>query len=144
MEGFAEAVGEVAVVGLEGVGEGVAFGLEHEAYALVVVEHLIDGGCAAVGRNEERFNGWLGGRLVVFAVEGILVLLAFVLLHLLGVELLEVVVDRLNQMTAKSELAFACRGLGGNEEKEVRKDLAPAVVAIDIGQTGGEYGERAE
>ena len=29
VEGFAEAVGVVAVVGAEGVGEGVAFGFEH-------------------------------------------------------------------------------------------------------------------
>lgn len=43
MEGFAEAIGEIAVVGLESVGEGVAFGFEDEAYATIVVKNLING-----------------------------------------------------------------------------------------------------
>ena len=43
MKGFAEAVGEVAIIGLESVGEGVAFGFEDEAYATIVVKNLING-----------------------------------------------------------------------------------------------------
>lgn len=43
VEGFAEAVGVVAVVGVEGIGEGVALGLEHQADAVVLVQGLIDG-----------------------------------------------------------------------------------------------------
>lgn len=54
VEGFAEAVGVVAVVGVEGVGESVAFCLEHQAFAVVLVERLIDGGGAGVGRDEEK------------------------------------------------------------------------------------------
>lgn len=41
VESLAEAVGVVAVVGAECVGEGVAFRLEHQACAAVVIEDLI-------------------------------------------------------------------------------------------------------
>ena len=44
VEGFAEAIGVVAVVGAEGVGEGVALGLEHQPLAVVVAQNLIDCG----------------------------------------------------------------------------------------------------
>lgn len=54
MEGLAEAVGVVAVVGTESVGEGVALGLEHQACAAVVAENLIDGRGGGVGRDEEH------------------------------------------------------------------------------------------
>ena len=43
VEGLAEAVGVVAVVGAECVGEGDALGLEHQADAVVLVQGLIDG-----------------------------------------------------------------------------------------------------
>lgn len=46
VEGLAEAIGVVAVVGVEGVGKGVAFGLEHQALAVVLIEGLVDGGGA--------------------------------------------------------------------------------------------------
>lgn len=42
VEGLAEAVGVVAVVGAECVGEGVSFRLEHKACTAVVIENLID------------------------------------------------------------------------------------------------------
>ena len=64
MESLAEAIGEVAIVGLEGVGEGVALGFEDDADALVVVEHLIDSGGGAVGRDEKGAD-WRFGRLLV-------------------------------------------------------------------------------
>ena len=41
MESFAEAIGKVAVIGFEGVGKGVAFGFEDEAYSPIVVENLV-------------------------------------------------------------------------------------------------------
>ena len=63
VERLAEAVGVVAVVGAECVGEGVAFGLEHKAGAAVVAKDLIDRSCGGVGRDEEhthrRFFGLL-------------------------------------------------------------------------------------
>lgn len=42
VEGLAEAVGVVSVVGAECVGEGVSFRLEHKACTAVVIENLID------------------------------------------------------------------------------------------------------
>lgn len=54
VECLAEAVGVVAVVGAECVGEGVALRLEHQAGAAVVAEDLIDCGCGGVGRDEEH------------------------------------------------------------------------------------------
>lgn len=42
VKGLSEAVGVVAVVGAECVGEGVSFRLEHKACAAVVIEDLID------------------------------------------------------------------------------------------------------
>ena len=44
VEGLAETVGVVAVVGAEGVCEGVAFCLEHKSLAAIVIEDLIDCG----------------------------------------------------------------------------------------------------
>ena len=42
VEGFAEAIGVVAIVGVEGIGKGVALGLEHQSDAVVLVQGLID------------------------------------------------------------------------------------------------------
>ena len=47
---LAEVVRVVAVVGTEGVGKGVAFGLEHDAAAVILVEHLDEGGGTGVCR----------------------------------------------------------------------------------------------
>lgn len=44
VEGLAETVGVVAVVGAEGICEGVAFCLEHKSLAAIVIEDLIDCG----------------------------------------------------------------------------------------------------
>ena len=81
MECLAETIGEIAVVGLKGVGKGVALGLENETYAVVVVQHLIDSSGAAVARNQKRFDGRLDRLLVVFLVKHILILLALELFH---------------------------------------------------------------
>lgn len=43
MEGFAEAIGEIAIIGFESVGKGVAFGFKNKAYATIVVKNLING-----------------------------------------------------------------------------------------------------
>lgn len=53
LEALAEALGEVAEVLAEAGGKDVAFGLEEEALAVVLVEGLIHGGGAAISRNEE-------------------------------------------------------------------------------------------
>lgn len=54
MEGFAEAVRVVAVVGVKGVGEGVALGLEHKTDAIVLVQSLIHGCGGGVCRDEQE------------------------------------------------------------------------------------------
>lgn len=54
MESLAEAVGVVAVVGAESVGQSVALGLEHQAGAAIVAEDLIDGRGGGVGWDEEH------------------------------------------------------------------------------------------
>ena len=62
VEGLAEAVGVVAKVGVESVGQGVAFGLKEQADAFVFRQSLIDDGGGAVGWDEQgeerRFLGW--------------------------------------------------------------------------------------
>ena len=84
VECFAESVGVVAVVGVEGVGEGVALGLEHQADAVVLVQCLIDGRGGGVSRDKQEaerrffrlFEGFLVLRGVIFIELG-LVLLTF-------------------------------------------------------------------
>ena len=100
MECLAETIGEIAIVGLKGVGKGVAFGLENETYAVVVVQHLIDSSGAAVARNQKRFDGRLDRLLVVFLVEHILILLTLELFHFQRVKLLEVIMNGLDKMPA--------------------------------------------
>ena len=103
MEGFAEAVGVVAVVGVEGVGEGVALGLEHQADTVVFVQGLIDGGGGGVGRDKQEterrlfrlFEGFLVLGGVIFIELG-LVLFAFGF-----VELAQFVVDGVDEVSAK-------------------------------------------
>ena len=41
------------MVGGEGIGKGVAFGLEHEAFLVVFAECLVEGRSAGVGGNEK-------------------------------------------------------------------------------------------
>ena len=83
MEGFSEAVGVVAKVGAESVGQCVAFCLKQEAYAVVLGEGLINDRGGAVGRNEQseerRFFGLNGQG--VFSIEDKCGLCGFVFLH---------------------------------------------------------------
>ncbi len=147
VEGFAEAVGEVAVVGGEDVGEGIAFGLEHQGIAAVVGEDLIDGGCGAVGRDDEHPQGRLFRRfggivfLLVVLVAGFLEAV-FVHLGLIGVA--ELVVDGLDEAAAEGELAFAGRCGCRDKEEEVGIDLTAAVDTEDFGEATGEADDGAE
>ena len=50
---FPESVRVVAQVGIEGVGQGVAFCLEQKADTVVLGKRLIDHGGGAIGRKEQ-------------------------------------------------------------------------------------------
>lgn len=143
MEGFAEAVRVVAVVGVEGVGEGVAFGLEHQALAVVLVERLIDGGGAGVGWDEKKAQGRFFGFLHRFLVLGAVVFVETVLVfEALGfIEVAELVVDVVDEVLAEGDAPLAGRGAGGDEGEEVGIDNALVVDAADFGEAGGEGGE---
>ncbi len=54
MEGFTETIGVVAEVGLEGIGQRVAFCLKQKADTAVLSQYLIDDCGCAVGRKEQR------------------------------------------------------------------------------------------
>ena len=140
VKGLAEAVGEVAVVGDEGVGEGVALGLEDEAAAVVVAQHLVHAGGGDVGREEDlQERGLLGldqrGVGLVVLVLAHLHLVDFLLLAVLA---LQFFIDILDQEAAVREAALAGGGPGGEEEVEVGIDLGAVVVAVDVGHDGGE------
>lgn len=145
MEGFAEAVGIVAIVGVEGVGEGVALGLEHQAYAVVLVQGLIDGCGGGVGWDKQEAERWLFRLFEGFLVLGgvIFIELGLVLLAFGFVELTQFVVDGVDEVSAKGETTFAGGCSGGDECEEVRVDYTFVVDAGDLGETGGEGGQRA-
>ena len=83
LEALAEALGEVAEVLAETGGKDVAFGLEEEALAVVLVEGLINGGSTTVGRDKEKADGWWRGFRDTFALLLTLVpLLFFSVIHL--------------------------------------------------------------
>ena len=147
VKGLAEAVGVVAVVGSEDVGEGVAFGLEHEAAASVIGEDLIDGGGAGVGRDDEHPEGrlfrWLQVRVLFLgAVEA--GLLDAVFIHFFAVEFPKPVMDGLCQAAAEGEPTFAGGCGRGDVEEEVGIDLLVVVNAVHLAETGGPGGEGAE
>ena len=147
VEGLAEAVGVVAVVGAEGVGEGVALGLEHQSAASVVVQHLVDCCGGGVGRNEEHTEGRFLGLLhrgFLFA-GGVVFGELLLVFHNFGlVDFAEAVVDWFDKVAAEGEAAFAGGGSGGDEEEEVREDGTAVVDAFYVGHTGGEDCERTE
>lgn len=110
VECLAEAVGVVAVVGAESVGEGVALGLEHQAGAIIVTKDLIDCGCGGVGRNEEHTHrGFLGLLHIDLLLAGGIIFRKFVLVFdgLRLVDFTEAVVDGLDDVAAEGEAAFA-------------------------------------
>ena len=53
---LAEVVGVVAIIRVESVVQGVAFGLKHDASAAVFVQDLNEGGGTGVGREEEHLE----------------------------------------------------------------------------------------
>lgn len=138
VKGFAEAVGEVAEVLAEGGGEGIAFGLEHQALLVVLIEGLVDGGGAAVGREEEEADGRRCG--LRDAVGFLLTLVGFFLqpelFFLLGAEVPEFVVNGLYEASAEAESAFATAGTSGDEEIEVGINDHLGVDAGDVGEAG--------
>lgn len=118
VESLAEAVGVVAVVGAECVGEGVAFRLEHKAGAAVVAKDLIDRSCGGVGRDEEHTHRRFFGLLHIdFLLAGGIVFSKLVLVFddFGLVDFAEAVVDGFDDISAECETAFAGGGLGGDE-----------------------------
>jgi len=114
VERLAEAVGVVAVVGAECVGEGVAFGLEHKAGAAVVAKDLIDRSCGGVGRDEEHTHRRFFGLLHIdFLLAGGIVFSKLVLVFddFGLVDFAEAVVDGFDDISAECETAFAGGGL---------------------------------
>ncbi len=147
VEGLAEAVGVVAVVGAEGVGEGVALGLEHKSGSAVVAEHLIDGCGGGVGRDEEhthrRFFGFF--HIHFLFAGGVVFGELLLVFHYFGlVDFAEAVVDGFDDVAAEGEAAFAGGCLGGDEEEQVRIDGAVGIDSGDVRQTGGDDGHCAE
>ena len=118
VESLAEAVGIVAVVGAECVGEGVALGLEHQTSAAVVAEDLIDSRGGGICRNEEhphrRFL-WLFHIDLLLAGGVVFCNLVPVLDGLGLVDFAEAVVDGFDDVAAEGEAAFAGGCLGGDE-----------------------------
>ncbi len=146
VEGLAEAVGVVAVVGGEGVGEGVAFGLEHDALAVIVAKDLIDGGGAGVGGDEEHPQGrFLGLVHVHLLLVGLVLLHLLLVFHFFGlVDLAEAVVDGVDEVFAERESSFAGGGAGRDEEEEVGPDGAFVVDAGYVREDGGNDREGAQ
>ena len=85
-------------------------GFEHQAAASVVGKDLIDGSGAGVSRNDEHPQGRLLGRFQVRVLFLCLVEAGFldaVFVHIVPVELAELVVDGLCETSAEGEPAFA-------------------------------------
>lgn len=146
LEGLAEAFGVVAVVGREGGGEGIAFGLEHEALFIVLTKGLVEGGGAGVGGDEEDAEGWCLGFVQVLLVIGGIIngKFLFVLDILPFVLFPKGLVDGLCNGAAKGKAAFACRGVTGDEEEEIGIVDEFVVLAADTGEAGGDDGKGAE
>ena len=147
VEGLPEAVGVVAVVGGEDIGQGVSFGFEHQATSSVVGEDLIDGCGAGAGWNDEHPQGRLFGRFQVRILFLCLVetgLLDAVFVHIVPVELAELVMDGLCETSAEGEPAFTGGGRGRDVEEEVGIDFLVVIDAIDFDQAGGSGDEGSQ
>ena len=109
VECFAEAVGVVAVVGAEGVCEGVAFCLEHKSLAAIVIEELIYSCGLGVGRDEEHTHR---GLFWLFHIDfllagGIVFREPVLVVHHFGfVEVAQVFVDGFDKVAAEVEATF--------------------------------------
>lgn len=147
VERLSEAVGVIAIVGAECVGEGVALGLEHQAGAAVVAKDLIDCGCGGVGRDEEHTHRRFFGLLHIdFLLAGGIVFRKFVFIFddFGLVDFTEAVVDGFDDISAECETAFAGGCLDGDEEEYVRIDCAVGIDSEDVREAGGDDGHRAE
>ena len=139
VEEFSEAVGEVAVVAGKGVGKGVTFGFEDEAFFVVIGKDLIDGCRRGVGRDKEhcegRFLGLFYGAFLF--VDFVLALLFFIFHHGGIVKFFKALMDGKGYVSAEVEAAFAGGCTGCDEEKEVWEDFQAVVFAVNVGKAGG-------
>ena len=135
---LAEAVGILAVVGGEDVGEGVAFAFEHHPAATVVVEDLIDHRGGTVGRDVvHQHRRFLGDFKTGLVLGGLVFLhLFFVLLLLLVALLVEVIVDCLREVATERKTPLACGSTGGDEQEEVGVHSPPVVNAGNVREAG--------
>ena len=135
LEALAEALGEVAEVLAEAGGKDVAFGLEEEALAVVLVKGLIHGGGTAIGRNKEESDGRRRGFRDAFALLLALVpLLFFSVIHLQLITLgPQFFVDGVYDSATEGESAFSAASTGGNEEVEVGEEFPAGIDGVDIG-----------
>ena len=149
VESFPEAVAVVPEVGLEGDGQRVTLGLEHQSTAIILGQDLVYHRRAGVGRDDEcpslGFLRRLKGR-VTFLLPFIVGLGFSVLGHVLVVEELHLLLDGLDQAPAEREpsLAGGCRRR--HKKEEVWEYWTVAVYAGQVGKASGEghYGAQDE
>ena len=144
MESLAQSIGKIAVVGLECVCKCVALGFEHKTYPTIVVQYLINGGGRTVCRDKQGLNERLFGRLIILFVGIVFGFLLLVLFQFGGIKLLEFVVNRLNDVLAQGKPTLASRCLSGDKNKQVWKNFAFPIYAMDTRQTGGNHREGTE
>ena len=134
------------MVGGEGVGKGVAFGLEHQAFLVILAEGLVEGCGAGVGGNEEDAKGrGLGFVQVLLVFGGIVGGELLFVVGILGLVLLpEGFVDGLCNGATEGESAFAGGGVACNEEEEVGVEDEFVVFPADAGKTGRYDGQGAK
>ena len=141
VKGFPEAVTIVPEIRLEGDGQRVALGLEHQSTAIILGQDLVHHRRAGVGRDDEcpafgllrRFKGW-----VTFLLPFIVGLGFSVLGHVLVIEELHLLLDGLDQAPAEREpsLAGGCRCR--HKKEEVRINRTVTVHAGEMRKAGGE------
>ena len=147
MEGFSESVAVVAIVGGKDIGQGVALGLEHQAAAVVLAQDLINHCCTGVGRDDERTalglirrqQGW-----VPFLLPFIFGLGFPVTGHVLVIEELQLVLDGLDQASAKRESALAGRCRCRDEEEKVGIHRPVSIDSGEVREAGGETHDGAQ
>ena len=143
---LAEAVGILAVVGGEDVGEGVAFAFEHHPAAAVVVQDLIDHRGGTVGRDvvhqHRRFLGDFKSSLVLGGL--VFLHLLFVLLFLLVASLMQVIVDCLREVATERKTPLACGSTGGDEQEEVGVHSPSVIYTGDVRKARGKDAKSTE
>lgn len=134
------------MVGGESVGKGIAFGLEHEAFLVVLAEGLVEGGCAGVRRNEEDAKGRGLGFIQFLLVFGCIVggKLLIILCLLFLVLRPEGLVNGFRNSATEGEATFSCRCVAGYEEKEVGVKDKLIIFSAGAGEAGRYDGQGAE